>query len=80
MLAGLDGPTEKRDFSQASGVGELHAAAEPVPGAFFFAKRILEEPWLLQKKKAYLKPFIRLQVNKGKTELLLGMSDVDFPV
>lgn len=33
-----------------------------------------------KKKKAYLKPFIRLQVNKGKTELLLGTSDIDFPV
>lgn len=78
---GLDAPTEERDFSQASGAGELHAAAESVPGAFFFAKRILEESWLLQeKKKSYLKPFIRLQVNKGKTELLLGTSDIDFPV
>lgn len=30
--------------------------------------------------KADLKTFIWLPVNKGKTELLLGESDVDFPV
>lgn len=35
LLAGLDAPTERKGFSRASGVGELHAGADPVPGAFF---------------------------------------------